>query len=102
MTDSAVHVSVPVPYVAVVELDRPPVNALGRAVREELIAAFDALHDREDVRAIVLSARGAVFCAGADIKEKHTLGGSDGDHQRANRLTREAFNVVLDSAKPVI
>jgi enoyl-CoA hydratase len=54
------------------------------------------------VRAIVLTARGKVFCAGADIKEKDALGGAAGDHQRANRLTREAFMCILDSTKPVI
>jgi enoyl-CoA hydratase len=99
---ASLNVTLPEPYVCVVELDRPPVNALGRELREELIATFDALQDRDDVRAIVLTARGAVFCAGADIKEKDALGGNGGDHQRANRLTREAFMCILDSSKPVV
>jgi hypothetical protein len=34
--------------VATVTLDRPPVNALGRAIREEMICVFDAPHDRVD------------------------------------------------------
>lgn len=90
------------PFVAVVTLDRPPVNALGRDIRERLIATFDVLQDRDDVRAIVLTARGKIFCAGADIKEKQTLGTAPGDHLRANRLTRDGFFCVLDSVKPVI
>lgn len=102
MTHRFVEVDVPVPNVALVTLARPPVNALGREIREELLAVFDALQDRDDVRAIVLTARGKVFCAGADIKEKQTLGAAPGDHTRANRLTREAFFCVLDSAKPVL
>jgi enoyl-CoA hydratase len=81
---------------------RPPVNALNREIREELVRTIDALQDRDDVRAIVLTARGSVFCAGADIKEKQALGGAEGDHLRANRLTREAFYCIHDSSKPVI
>ena len=33
-------------YVATVTLDRPPVNAMNRAMREEIVRAFDELHDR--------------------------------------------------------
>lgn len=102
MTKNEIEVDVPEPFVAVVTLDRPPVNALGREIREGLIRTFDALQDRDDVRVVVLTARGKVFCAGADIKEKHQLGAADGDYRRANRLTREAFNCILDSSKPVI
>jgi enoyl-CoA hydratase len=96
------EVDVPVPFVAVVALARPPVNALGREIREELVQTFDSLQDRQDVRAIVLTGRGKVFCAGADIKEKQALVDADGEHLRANRLTRDAFYCVLDSRKPVI
>jgi enoyl-CoA hydratase len=90
------------PFVTVVTLDRPPVNALNQAIRTELVEAFDALRDRADTRAIVLTATGKIFCAGADIKEKQALGVSDGDYARANRLTREGFYCILDSTKPVI
>ncbi|HXL85000.1 MAG TPA: enoyl-CoA hydratase-related protein, partial [Casimicrobiaceae bacterium] len=48
--------------VATVTLDRPPVNALGRVIRKEMIRVFDALHDREDVRAVVLTGSGTIFC----------------------------------------
>jgi len=58
------ELDVTVPFVAVVALARPPVNALGREIREELVQTFDSLQDRQDVRAIVLTARGKVFCAG--------------------------------------
>ncbi|BCB77888.1 enoyl-CoA hydratase/isomerase family protein [Phytohabitans flavus] len=97
-----IHVDLPAPYVAVVTLDRPPVNAMGREIRERFIATFDELQEREDVRAIVLTATGKVFCAGADIKEKQALGARHGDRQAANRLTRESFFALTDSTKPVI
>lgn len=102
MPPNFLEVEVAAPYVAVVALARPPVNALGREIREELLRTFDALQDRNDVRAIILTARGKVFSAGADIKEKQALGGAAGDHLRANRLIREGFYCILDSSKPVI
>ena len=74
MAQNLLEVEIAAPFVAVVALARPPVNALGRDLREELLRTFDALQDRDDVRAIVLTARGKVFCAGADIKEKQALG----------------------------
>jgi enoyl-CoA hydratase len=99
---SFVIVEIPQPFVAVVTLARPPVNALATALRQELIEVFDALQDRSDVRAVVLTAQGHVFSAGADIKEKQALGEVEGDHARANRLTREGFFCILDSRKPVL
>ncbi len=102
MQSRFVEIEIAAPYVAVVALARPPVNALGRDIREELLRAFDSLQERADVRTIVLTARGKVFCAGADLKERQVLGSAPGDHLRANRLTREAFFAILDSSKPVI
>jgi enoyl-CoA hydratase len=88
--------------VATVTLDRPPVNALGRAIREEMICVFDAPHDREDVRAVVLTGSGTIFCAGADIKERSLMTGEPGEHGKLNRLVREVFYSVMECSKPVI
>jgi 3-hydroxyacyl-CoA dehydrogenase len=55
--------------VAVIEIDNPPVNALGHAVRAGIVARLqDALADPR-VAAIVLAGRGKLFCGGADITE---------------------------------
>jgi enoyl-CoA hydratase len=102
MSDTDITVSTPAPHVAVVTLARPPVNALGRATREAMLRVFDRLEANPDIRCIVLTALGHVFCAGADIKEKQTLSGTDGDYVRANRLTRDVFFCLVDSTKPVI
>jgi enoyl-CoA hydratase len=102
VSESCVEWSIVAPNVAAVTLDRPPVNALSRPVRAALIAAFDALEADPDVRAIVLTAKGKVFCAGADIREKAALAGEPADYLRANRLTRDGFFCILDSSKPVI
>lgn len=102
MSDTNIEVTIPEPNVAVVTLARPPVNALGREVREAMLRVFDRLEASAETRAIVLTARGRVFCAGADIKEKAALGGADGDWIRANRLTRDVFFCLVDGSKPVI
>jgi enoyl-CoA hydratase len=88
--------------IATVTFDRPPVNAQNRATREELIRAFDAISDRDDVRVAILTGAGEVFSAGADIKERVGLVQEPGDYVRHNRLTREFFYAVSDCAKPVI
>jgi enoyl-CoA hydratase len=104
MTEPHVHVEIRRPHVVVVTLDRPPVNALSRGTRESLLRVFDRLEADDTVRAVVLTARGRIFCAGADIKEKATEAEAvvAGDYLRANRLTRDVFFAVLESSKPVI
>jgi enoyl-CoA hydratase len=89
-------------FVATVTLDRPPVNAFNRAIRQEVVETFDALHDRDDVRVVVLTGNGKVFCAGADIKERAQLAGEAGESGRLNRLVREVFYSVMECGKPVI
>lgn len=55
--------------VAVITIDRPPVNSLNHATRQRLLSELtDALNDR-DVDAIVITGGPQVFCAGADIEE---------------------------------
>ena len=88
--------------VALVTFDRPPVNAQNLASKAELTWLFDALSDRDDVRVVVLTAAGRMFCAGADIKERAGVGVEPGDYRRHNRLTRESFYAVTECAKPVI
>ncbi|NGM21554.1 enoyl-CoA hydratase/isomerase family protein [Roseomonas stagni] len=89
-------------YVATVTLNRPPVNAMNLAMRQEIVRVFDELHDREDVRAVVLTAQGKAFCAGADLKERPNIAGEPGAYPRHNRLTRAVFDSVMECGKPVI
>lgn len=89
-------------HIAVLTLNRPPVNAMGREMREKFLAAMDMLKARDDVRVIVLTGSGKVFCAGADIKEKRDLAASAADYGQANRLTRDTFLTLLEGGKPVI
>ncbi|MGG5811047.1 enoyl-CoA hydratase/isomerase family protein [Falsiroseomonas sp. CW058] len=89
-------------FVATVTLDRPPVNAQNRALKEELVRAFDELHDRDDVRAVVLTGAGKAFSAGADLKERPNIAGNPGAYPRHNRLTRASFDCVMECGKPVV
>jgi enoyl-CoA hydratase len=102
MSEAGVQCRMSAPNVAVVTLNRPPVNALSRELRAAMLGIFDQLETSSEVNAIVLAAEGKVFCAGADIKEKQALASDDADYPRANRLTRDAFFCILDSSKPVI
>jgi 3-hydroxyacyl-CoA dehydrogenase len=55
--------------VAVITINNPPVNALGLAVREGLIAALDQAGKDAGAKAILLICAGRTFIAGADISE---------------------------------
>ncbi|MBK5264657.1 MAG: enoyl-CoA hydratase/isomerase family protein, partial [Alphaproteobacteria bacterium] len=55
--------------VLVVTSNNPPVNALGIAVREGLVAAIRQAEIDDDVKAIVIRCEGQTFFAGADIAE---------------------------------
>ena len=88
--------------VALVKLNRPPVNAQNIEMRDELTALFDELSDRTDVMAVVLTGNGKVFSAGADIRERPNLGDTPGAYGRHNRRVRETHNSITECSKPVI
>lgn len=102
MTADTITVETPAPFVALVRLARPPVNALDLATRQALVDVLDRLEEQEDVRAIVLTGQGHVFCAGADIREKQALQATAGQRARADRLTRDLFFRLIDGRCPVI
>jgi enoyl-CoA hydratase/carnithine racemase len=100
MTDKSVIVEIK-DKVALVTLNRPPVNALNREMRRELVAIFDDISARDDIRCAVLTAQGSVFCAGADLKDRPDAD-IPGDFLEHNRITRETGNAIRECAKPVI
>ena len=80
--------------VMVVAADNPPVNALGAAVRRELLQAItDAVAD-EAVKVVVILGRGRTFFAGADITEF-------GKPSAEPRL-RQVIEAIEDCPKPVV
>ena len=89
-------------HIALVTMDRPPVNAVNAQFHEELMRVFDALSDREDVRAAILTGAGKIFCAGADIKARLEREPQPGDFWQHSRRAREAFHSILECRVPVI
>jgi methylglutaconyl-CoA hydratase len=72
-------------HVARVTLNRPEVrNAFNEALIAELTGTFNALGDRDDLRAIVLAAEGKAFCAGADLHWMKAMAGYSWDENHAD------------------
>ena len=80
--------------IAVVEINNPPVNALGHAVRKGLLDKVKKAEADTEVTAIVIIGAGRTFPAGADIKE---FGVSMQDPHLPNVIDH-----IESSTKPVI
>ena len=80
--------------VAVITLDSPPVNALGQAVREALVARIAAAVEDPAIGALVLVGHGRCFSGGADIRE---FGSPPLDPH-----LRKVIETVEDCPKPVV
>jgi len=61
------------PGLRTLSLDKPPVNALGRELVQDLEHALAALHEDAGARCLVLRSAGKHFCGGADLKERKTM-----------------------------
>jgi enoyl-CoA hydratase/carnithine racemase len=89
-------------FVALVTMNRPPVNAVNAQFHDEMMLVFDTLSDRSDVRAAMLTGAGRVFCAGADIKARAGYEPQPGDFWQHSRRAREAFHAIVECRVPVI
>ena len=86
----------PAGEVAVLAIDAPPVNALGRGVRAELLAALERAAADPSVRAVVLSGARGMFSAGADLNE------IDSGAALASPGAREIQARIESFGKPVV
>ncbi len=89
-------------HVATLTMNAPPVNALTRVLNDELTLALDRLSEIDDVRAVILTGAGKVFCAGADLKGRAEMIKGPGDLLAHARRTRECFHAIRECAKPVV
>jgi enoyl-CoA hydratase len=89
-------------HIAVVTMDRPPVNAQNAQFHQDMALVFDTLSDRDDVRVAVLTGAGKCFSAGADIKDRAGKEHGAGDAWQHNRRARECFHSIVECQKPVI
>lgn len=55
--------------VVLLEIDNPPMNALGLEMRAALLRALDEIELDQGVRAVVITGRGRAFCGGDDLKD---------------------------------
>jgi len=86
---------------AIVTINRPPVNALNHDVMNDLEAAFAELAKDETVGAVIVTGSGdKAFVAGADITEFPTLNSSNGE--KLSRRGQEVFQRIADFPAPVI
>jgi enoyl-CoA hydratase/carnithine racemase len=86
--------------VATLRLNRPPMNALDRALQDDLATAAGQVAADPAVRAVVLYGGERVFAAGADIKEM-----ADASYawiDVGSRRLQAALNAVADIGKPVV
>lgn len=89
-------------HIAILTLNSPPVNALTRTLNDELTLALDRISETDDIRVVVLTGAGKVFCAGADLKGRAENIKAPGDMMAHARRTRECFHAIRECAKPVI
>jgi enoyl-CoA hydratase len=89
-------------YIAVVTIDNPPVNAQPPEFMAEVMATFDALSDRDDVRVAILTGTGKMFSAGAELKNRPGPDAPPGTMWGRMRMAREAMYSIMECKKPVI
>ena len=87
--------------IAIVKLNRPPVNSLNVKAYSEVYDAFCELEKDESVKAIVLTGAGEkAFAAGLDVKE--VAGKSIPDYFAFGRISRGCEDKVASIEKPTI
>lgn len=85
---------------AVLRLNRPDkMNAMSVALREEGVAAFDALDKDDDIIAVVLTGSGRAFSAGVDLGELSQKGGAP---KPKGRGTADLAGAMRRFTKPII
>jgi enoyl-CoA hydratase/carnithine racemase len=85
---------------AVLRLDRPPVNVLDQAMWDRLAAVGAELHASTTFRAVVVTGGPKHFAAGADIKEM--LGLTAAEFDRRNRVLQGAFHALATAPQIVV
>lgn len=86
--------------VAVVRLNRPPVNALSMAMQDQIARIANELSRDPQVRAVVITGNQKAFAAGVDVKEMAAMG--VGEMSNRVRVMQECFSAVATISKPVV
>jgi len=87
--------------IALVRLNRPPVNSLNAKAYKEIYDAFCELEKDDSIKAIILTATGdKAFAAGLDVKE--VAGKTIPDYFAFGRISRMCLDKVAGIEKPTI
>ncbi len=96
---SVLVASTPRPGVRALEINRPEKrNALSNTVIGALADAITVAQDDDELGCLVISGRGGVFSAGADIAEMNARGVAAID----NRVRMDGWHIIENCPKPVI
>ena len=89
--------------VALLTIDRPPVNALNFKTMREIAEAFEEAAKNPETKVIVLTGEGKnmTFVAGADLKEMSQISSPEQAVELA-RKGQAVFNLIERMKKPVI
>ena len=88
-------------HIAVVTLNRPPVNALNQQAYREIAEAIDRINNDLDVRVAILTGAGdRAFSAGNDVKEFTEVTVETADHQFGTSTA--AYLAVYHCQVPII
>lgn len=92
--------------VALITFNRPQrMNAMGAALKEDLVEALLRAEADPDVRVIVLTGAGTAFCAGGDVKEMSEARASGATRSAREKIqpSRDASLLSIhEASKPVI
>jgi len=102
MSTGTVHYEQVGQHVGLLEIDNPPANTIGRAMRDALLDRLTIIENDTDLRAVILTGRGTAFCGGDDLREeRHSEGG---EAQRTDNLANfgRLLNAIERFRVPVI
>lgn len=88
--------------VAVITIDRPPMNTLNRETLYELEEIFNEMESNESIGSLVITGSGEkTFSAGADVSEFAEMGDEESAEKTLRRM-HDLFNRIERFPKPVI
>lgn len=89
-------------HVYVIEMNRPAaMNSLNTKMAVELIECLTSLEHQEDLRVLVLTAKGEKsFCAGADLKERKGM--TNEQWKQQHDIFEDAYELLRNFKFPVI
>ncbi|MGG1674379.1 enoyl-CoA hydratase/isomerase family protein [Neobacillus sp. NRS-1170] len=88
--------------ICLIKLNRPEVrNALSIELMEELVDVFQKIEHDDQIKAVILTGEGSVFCAGGNIKNKNTKRNLN-DTRKIVKNSQKLLRTMLNLEKPII